>query len=269
MALSEAVKKLGRVTPLRFGAPLRVFSCVICGQQSRYDLIDREGMTCDKCGATWRARAMVLALLQSLGMTDTVLSAANEDWSIRGIGISDDIKIASKLASKFLYTNTYYHQSPKLDLCAVDEQWLGSCRFVICSDVLEHVPGPIEKALHGLYSVLQNGGVAVISVPYKVIGTTNEFYPGLVAYELFDGSVVWYDTHGEKHLDLSPEFHGGEGQTLAFRVFSMSDLLRLLKLSGFSHVVEMKFDEALGVPPLGSRELNPYSHCDVVLIAYK
>lgn len=95
------------------------FICAICGHKSGYEIVEREGMPCYWCGSTWRARAMVLALLQALGKPNVALSQVNEDWSIRGIGISDDMKIASKLGGKFSYVNTYYHQGPKLDLCAI------------------------------------------------------------------------------------------------------------------------------------------------------
>jgi len=237
------------------------FICAICGHKSGYEIVEREGMPCDWCGSTWRARAMVLALLQALGKPNVVLSQVNEDWSIRGIGISDDMKIASKLGGKFSYVNTYYHQRPKLDLCAVDEQWVQSSRFVICSDVLEHVPAPAETALRGLHSILQPGGVAVISVPYKPEGATEEFYPELERYKVVDDDVVWYDNSGTRHIDSNPEFHGGAGQTLAFRLWSLPGLIDALSSSGFSYVSVMKCDEKLGVPSLGLG--------DSVVLAYK
>lgn len=240
---------------------LTLFTCVVCGRISRADSSSRESMECHLCGATWRARAMVLALLQALGKLNVALSQVNEDWSLRGIGISDDIKIASKLGQKFSYVNTYFHQAPKLDLCAVDEQWVESSRFVICSDVLEHVPAPAETALKGLHSILQPGGVAIISVPYKPEGAIDEFYPELDRYEVVDDNVVWHDSFGMKHIDSSPEFHGGAGQTLAFRLWSLPGLLEALTLSGFSYVSVMKCDEKLGVPSLGLG--------DSVILAYK
>ena len=213
---------------------------------------------------------MVLALLQALGKPNVALSQVSEDWSLRGIGVSDDMRIASKLAGKFNYVNTYYHQSPKLDLCAVDEQWKDTCRFVICSDVLEHVPDPVETALKGLFSILQQGGFAVISVPYKPDGETEEFYPGLASYEVVDGNVVWHDIDGSRHVDSSPEFHGGPGQTLAFRLWSLSGLIEALKLAGFVHVAEMSFDVLLGVPSFGLDDsfFRP-GLGDSVLLAYK
>jgi hypothetical protein len=68
---------------------------------SKADSPGRESMQCHRCGATWRARAMVLGVLQSLGYSNTALKDAREDWSIRGLGTSDDIKIAKQLVNKF------------------------------------------------------------------------------------------------------------------------------------------------------------------------
>ena len=239
----------------------QIFTCVLCGHRSGCKSVGRESMPCDWCGSTWRARAMVLGLLQAFGMPNVTLSQVNEDWSTRGIGISDDIKVASRLGGKFSYVNTYYHQGPKLDLCSVDQQWVESARFVICSDVLEHVPAPVEMALKGLYSLLQSGGVAVISVPYKSEGATEEFYPELDRYEVVDDNVVWYDTSGVRHVDVQPEFHGGAGQTLAFRLWSLPGLLDALSSCGFSRVSIMTCDEKLGVPAFGRG--------DAILLAVK
>ena len=93
---------------------ITLFTCVVCGRMSRAGVPGRESMQCDRCGATWRARAMVLGVLQSLGHSNTTLRDVQEDWSIRGLGTSDDIKIAKKLFNKFDYVNTYYHKGPKL-----------------------------------------------------------------------------------------------------------------------------------------------------------
>ncbi len=122
---------------------------------------------------------MVLGVLQSLGYSNTALKDAREDWSIRGLGTSDDIKIAKQLVNKFDYVNTYYHKGPKLDLTSVDPQWRECAQFVICSDVLEHVPPPTHSALEGLFSVVASGGAAIISIPYTTADTTVEFYLNL------------------------------------------------------------------------------------------
>ena len=218
-------------------------------------------MECHRCGATWRARAMVLGVLQSLGYSHITLSDVQEDWSIRGLGTSDDIKIANRLVNKFDYVNTYYHKGPKLDLTQVDAKWRESARFVICSDVLEHIPPPTDIALEGLYSLVAPGGAAIVSIPYNSTDTTVEFYPNLERYEVASKSVIWHDTSGFRHVDDNPEFHGGAGQTLAFRVWSLEKFEEALIRAGFNRVERVVLNASLGVPPI------PF--CDAILIAYK
>ena len=240
---------------------LTLFTCVVCGRMSRAGVPGRESMQCDRCGATWRARAMVLGVLQSLGHSNTTLSDVQEDWSIRGLGTSDDIKIAKKLGNKFDYVNTYYHKGPKLDLTDVDPQWRETARFIICSDVLEHIPPPTNIALEGLYSLVAPGGAAIVSIPYSTAETSNEFYPNLDRYEIQDNQVVWHDTMGQRHVDTNPEFHGGAGQTLSFRVWSLSRFEEALLSVGFSRIERVILNASLGVPPIPS--------CDAILIARK
>jgi len=240
---------------------LTLFACVVCGRMSRAGEPGRESMQCDRCGATWRARAMVLGVLQSLGYSNTTLSDVQEDWSIRGLGTSDDIKIAKKLGNKFDYVNTYYHKGPKLDLTDVDSQWRETARFVICSDVLEHIPPPTNIALEGLYSLVAPGGAAIVSIPYNNLDSSIEFYPNLDRYEIQDNQVVWHDTMGKQHVDTNPEFHGGAGQTLSFRVWSLSRFEEALLSVGFSRVERVILNASLGVPPIPT--------CDAILIARK
>ena len=240
---------------------LTLFTCVVCGRMSRAGVPGRESMQCARCGATWRARAMVLGVLQSLGHSNTTLSDVQEDWSIRGLGTSDDIKIAKKLGNKFDYVNTYYHKGPKLDLTDVDPQWRETARFIICSDVLEHIPPPTNIALEGLYSLVAPGGAAIVSIPYATAETSYEFYPNLDRYEIQDNQVVWHDTMGQRHVDTNPEFHGGAGQTLSFRVWSLSRFEEALLSVGFSRIERVILNASLGVPPI------PF--CDAILIARK
>lgn len=241
-----------------------LFICVNCGLRSLHGKPSREGMACYRCGATWRARAMVLSVLQSLGHSGVPLSDLITNSKIRGIGISDHKKIATTLAKKFDYVNTYFHKAPHLDLTSVDASIIcsGTADFLICSDVLEHIPAPIETALQGIYCMLAKGGVAIISVPYKSFGSNDEFYPDLVSYEVQGNQISWVDSLGVSHIDTEPEFHGGSGQTLAFRLWALSDLKKALHEVGFTSIDSMCCDIRLGVPPLESND-------DIMLIARK
>jgi hypothetical protein len=238
-----------------------MFTCIICGLRSGSSLPGREGMACFRCGATWRARAMVLGVLQSLGYLNTTLSDVGEDLSIRGLGTSDDEKFAIKLANKFDYVNTFYHKGPVLDLTNIEPRWRECAHFVTCSDVLEHIPPPTNIALEGLYSLVAPGGAAIVSIPYTTADTSIEFYPNLDRYEIQDNQVVWHDTMGQRHVDTNPEFHGGAGQTLSFRAWSLSRFEEALLSAGFSRVERVILNASLGVPPI------PF--CDAILIARK
>jgi len=194
---------------------------------------------------------MVLGVLEALGHPGVPFVAISADYSLSGLGVSDDPVVARFLYSKLRYVNTFLHQYPVLDLCSVSEDYRGVARFVICSDVLEHVPPPVERALSGLRSLLSSGGVAVISVPHVEDGKTEEFYPGLVEYEVREGRVYWQDANGRKHCDETPEFHGGSGLTLAFRLWSLADLRTSLIQAGFTSVSDMTYNASLGVPEIG------------------
>jgi len=177
------------------------------------------------------------------------------DWSRRGVGLSDVPPLVPALTSKLAFTNTYYHQFPHLDITQPPEDLIGQLEFIVCSDVLEHVPPPLELALAGLLACLQPGGFAVITVP--VAGeTTNERYPGLVDFEVVaesSGQVVrWTDADGIRHSDTAAEMHGGSGLTLAFRLFSARDIEARLLAAGFASVWEPPPMPELGVPEIAN-----------------
>ena len=209
-------------------------------------------MLCDGCGSTWRLRAISLSLLAGLGYEPQALADVQPNWSRRGVGISDHMALAASLAARFDYTNTYYHRYPFLDLLSIPDGLEDELEFVVCSDVLEHVPFPAERALRGLYDLLAPGGVAVISVPVAEGGPTHEYYPDLVSWELRGEAVWWTDSAGNEHEDPNPEFHGGHGQTLAFRLWSAPGLREALAAVGFSDLREAPNEPTLGVPPIRS-----------------
>ena len=244
--------------------------CVICGKRNEWSAPSREGMICDGCGLTWRNRAVVLAVLRSQGYVGVSLADFRGDYSIVGIGSSEVPALDARLTEKFWFTNSHYHTAPRLDLCAPDAQWKGLANFMICSEVLEHVPPPADVALAGLCEVLKDGGTAIITVPYTrgwdmarehevrhdlLVDTnetneTSEYYPDLVSYRLDGNVLTWFDSQGREFVDESPEFHGGAAPALTFRKWTIADLERRLLLSGFSTVKQMEFDPVFGVPSL-------------------
>jgi len=203
---------------------------------------------------------MVLGVLETLGYVGVPLSLVSADPSICGIGVSDDRVVAKALYDKFHYVNTFLHQYPTLDIRNVTDEFRGTARFVTCSDVLEHVPPPAERALAGLRSLISSDGAIVISVPHVPSGETQEFYPGLVEYDIRGSVLRWKDTDGMEHCDESPEFHGGSGLTLAFRLWSLEGLTASLYSAGFRKVSFVSLNSELGVPPLGPGDAVVVAH---------
>jgi len=203
---------------------------------------------------------MILGLLQSRGIFNRTLREVPSDYSISGLGVSDDPVIERRLVQKFRCVNTFLHQYPTLGLRNVREEYRSSCRFVICSDVLEHVPFPVETALTGLYSLLNTNGTVVISVPHVLSGATKEFYPNLVEFEIRKRQVLWRDSNNQIFTDTNPEFHGGDGLTLAFRLWSLEGLRESLLKANFSRVSFVSFDAERGVPPLGPGDAIVLAH---------
>lgn len=159
--------------------------------------------------------------------------------------------LAGGLAGLFDYTNSYYHRFPRVDLLEPSQDLRGFFGFVMCSDVLEHVPPSADRALVNIADMLDSHGFAVISVPIGGATTpTHEYYPGLVDWREEFGHVVWRDENGIEHVDDDPEFHGGAGQTLAFRLWGGLDFCERFVNAGMRVVNEVLPCPELGVPPL-------------------
>jgi len=102
---------------------------------------------------------------------------------VRGLGMSDPEELAKRLAEKFDYTNTFYHQEPRLDIVNPAQEQLRRYDFILSSEVLEHVPQPVEHDL-------------AIGLVQRVEGVEELFLETLFAFHELD--VV-----DEQHVDLS------------------------------------------------------------------
>ena len=77
--------------------------------------------------------------------------------------------------------------------------------------------------------MLRNNGAFIFSVPYVLTGKPLEHFPNLFDYliESRNGKHVMINTTREGRIEEFEDliFHGGEGETLEKRVFSLPDLL--------------------------------------------
>jgi SAM-dependent methyltransferase len=215
------------------------FLCNVCGLSNYLPLrrLSREDGHCAKCRCYGRLRSMMYAVTAHFSPDEIVLARMKPRKDIRGIGCSD-WGYTDLLAEKFDYVNTFYDREPRFDLCKVDwSRWLpGSIDFITCTDVLEHVEPPIEGAFDNMRRLLKPGGVAILTVPTTLEPATREHF-----HDLHDWRI---ETEGKQRVVVNRRrdgtidrfdnlcFHGGEGLTLEFRVFSREGLIDSIQNGG-------------------------------------
>ena len=219
-----------------------VFRCNICGagNRSAVKLSEREGGLCSSCGSNIRLRSVVLALSRALFNCELPLTDFPSLKTVRGLGFSDSEIYARPLERLFSYSNTYFHREPRFDIAQSDPARLGLFDFVICSEVLEHVAPPVERAFATLRALLKPSGVLILTVPYGLDDETIERFDGIADPRLvtLDGKplVIGRDPEGSFIVRDDIVFHGGPGATLEMRIFSESALRSHLENAGFPNV---------------------------------
>lgn len=219
------------------------YACNICGQNNGVDLsaLPRDERTCLGCGSTLRQRALVTALSRKIFGG---LSLKLDDWAnlppLRVKGVSDADLLANALSQKLDYQNTFYHQAPFLDVTAPAADDLNSCDILICSDVLEHVSPPVQRAFDGMRRIVRPGGFLLLTVPCNAADRTTEHFPDLNDYRIHeqDGKRTLINTSKDgrvEHFD-NLVFHGGPGETLELRHFALQDLEQHLRQAGFTKI---------------------------------
>ena len=135
--------------------------------------------SCENCGSSPRARAIIRVLSLGLFGQNLLLPDFPVSREVSGLGMSDWDGYAVRLAEKFRYTNTYFHQEPRLDISGpqLAECLLQSSDFIISSEVFEHVVPPVRRAFENTFKMLKPGGILVLTVPYGHLGENGRTLP--------------------------------------------------------------------------------------------
>jgi hypothetical protein len=249
-----------RSSPATEGPVVR-FACNLCGRRNTVaaTAIARETPSCEACGSTVRFRAIGHLVAREVLGRDVALSSLWRRQPFRGLGLSDADAYAKVLAARFDYVNTFFHAEPRLDITSVPDAHRGRFRFVIASDVFEHVAPPVSRAFAGARQLLDDDGVLILTVPFKLDGETLEHFPALHDYRIVDedSRKVLHNVtpQGDTERFENLVFHGGDGATLEMRLFSRDGLVRELNAAGFGRV---SF-EGDGYPPFGIAWDHPWS----------
>jgi len=202
--------------------------CTICGWEGEFlqrEMV-REGTLCGNCGSTSRIRAVVHVLGRVFGEQGLSLHEWPSDTSISILESSALGPYPIMLADKFHYVPTVFDPE-KIAAGSDPEKYAdfqnlhfadGSFDVVIASDVFEHVRDD-RKGYSEVLRVLKAGGSLILTVPYD---------------HGAEKTIKRVDTSGQEDVHiLEPEYHGGGGQTLAYRNYGR-DLLSLLREVGFA-----------------------------------
>jgi len=223
-------------------SPHPEFTCNVCGAKNGRPEAGfaREAAHCAACGSNMRVRALIALLSQEIFGVPMALPEFPTIKAIRGIGMSDSPHLASRLADKFDYTNTFYHQAPFFDVTQPDERDTGRFDFILSSEVMEHVPPPVEESFANICRMLKRDGLLLMTTPYTIAGKTAEHYPDLYEYALASpgGKTVLVNRRRDRQIETFDNllFHGGHGSTMEVRVFSEESLIETLRGAGFCEV---------------------------------
>lgn len=220
---------------------LTSFRCNICGRKSKVPTkrLGREQVTC-RCGSTVRFRSIVHVLSVELLGKSVAIQDMPDHRDLIGLDMSGAATYALPLEKRFGYINTFLHKPPILDITSPGNEWISRCDFLISSDVFEHVTPPVSRAFKNALLLLKPGGLFVITVPYKPEGATLEHFPDLYDFHLETraGKTILSNLTRDGQIQEFDDlvFHGGEGETLEMRVFSLAGVLGELKKAGFRDI---------------------------------
>jgi SAM-dependent methyltransferase len=214
------------------------FTCNICNSPCSAEELDREIPSCPKCKSNVRFRWIVHALSTGLFGESLPLTKFPRRKNIRGIGMSDEGRVAHALSKRLDYRNTFYHREPTFNI--MDRPAGPEYDFIVASEVFEHVTPPVQTAFDNLALLLKPGGFVVFSTPWESEGETREHFPDLHDFEvvkLRSGYVLLNRTaDGRLQTFDDLKFHEGWGSTLEMRMFSHDGLLANCRAAGFGEI---------------------------------
>jgi len=215
------------------------FTCNVCGAFNQAGDFATEPASC-ACGSNVRTRALIHLLSMELFGRCLALPEFPVLKALRGIGISDKDSYARPLAERFDYTNTHYDRDPRLDITEQHPQLAGTLDFVTCSDVLEHVPPPVGRALEEIAGVLAPDGFLVGTVFCNSENRLREHFPELHQFRVINlgATRVLVNRRVDGSLEITGDLivHGGDGLTLEMREFGVSELEKHLLAAGFREI---------------------------------
>lgn len=231
----------------------------------------------------------IVHLLSSELFGESLDLAGFPERPLAGIDFSGSPAYARRLARRLAYTNTFFDRQPRLDLRELPDERRGTCDFVICSEVLEHVAPPVQNAFDNLCALLKPGGLLVLTVPYSQENATVEHFPELFDWELVPvGRGLWGSRRfvaaaarlasalrlgsnpilrratwelrnrtraGEEQRFRDLSFHGRASWSLEMRVFGEARLVEHLERAGFREIAIRRED----VPERGILWRDPWS----------
>jgi SAM-dependent methyltransferase len=220
---------------------MKSFTCNVCSARNPLPSrpFQREEPSCSGCGSSVRVRGLLHALSKELLGASLALPDFPRVRSISGLGLSDAGFYSERLREKFDYRNTFYDREPRLDLLNPPAGDIGRYDFVLASEVLEHIPAPVERGFSSTLQLLKPNGVLIFTVPYSLDPATAEHFPANGQFGLAEvgGRTVLVNRSPEGKLDATDnvQFHVGcTGPAPEFREFSEAGLRATVAAAGFS-----------------------------------
>jgi SAM-dependent methyltransferase len=150
----------------------------------------------------------------------------------------------------------------------------GKIDYVICSEVMEHVPPPIELAFNNMRELLGEDGVCIFSVPYSLDDETVEHFPNLFDWQIehlgdgtkrlinttFKGDRETFDDlcfhKGPEIFDSDGVLIEGSSDSLEMRLFCERRLRQQITKAGLeiSDIIDMN------IPEFGLIQSEKWSH---------